>query len=346
MSAAADSNAEMPSDDPGNAIDTSIILATCTRSAMLRVALASLITQTWSPQKPLEIIVVDDASTDDTPAVLAEFQHLSPIPFTILQGHGQGVAAARNLGAAHARGTWLASFDDDQIALPNWLQELRRLADSTRSSCIGGALALQLPEGHTLADFGPRARRILGEHLFGELPTRYDGGSMHPATNNVLIRRDLFTSLGGYDTTFTEGGEDKDLFTRAAAAGHTMWYQPYSPALHIMTPQRLSRANLHWTSLRIGACDARVYQRKQPRVAPLKLAAKRLAVTLLRDLPQLLAARFRNDHTTQLDLQCSLWYTEGLLRALPAILGNHPERSRFLRSIDFRTRNGERPTSS
>ena len=168
---------------------------------------------------------------------------------------------------------------------------------------------------------------------------------MHPATNNVLIRRELFASLGGYDTTFTEGGEDKDLFTRVAAAGQTMWYQPYSPALHVMTPQRLAPANLHWTSLRIGACDARVHQSKQAHTAPLKLAAKRIAVALLRDLPQLISARLRGDKTRQLDIQCSLWYTEGLLRALPAILGKHPERSTFLRSIDFRTRNGERPAA-
>jgi len=311
---------------------------------MLRAALASLVTQSWGDDHPLEIIVVDDASTDDTPEVLAEFQRISPIPFVIVQGQSLGVAAARNLGASHARGTWVASFDDDQIAPPGWLQELRRLADSTRSSCVGGALALQLPEGFTLDAYGIRVRRILGEHIFGELPIRYSG-NMHPATNNVLIRRELFTSLGGYNTSFTEGGEDKELFHRVSAAGHVMWYQPYAPALHVMTPQRLSGANLRWTSLRIGACDVRVYQREEPLIGPLKLTALRIAVTLLRDFPKLFVARVRHDTRQQLDLQCSLWYTEGLLRALPAILGSHPERSAFLRSIDFRIRNGERPPS-
>ena len=88
-------------------------------------------------------------------------------------------------------------------------------------------------------------------------------GKVFPATNNVLMRRSVFDALGGYDTSFTEGGEDTDFFKRAASAGNEMWFQPLSAGLHVMTEQRMERSNLRWTSLRLGASDARVYRRRQ-----------------------------------------------------------------------------------
>ena len=325
-------------------IDTSIVLATCSRAGLLRGALESLISQASDPSRPIEIIVVDDLSSDETPTVLAEFQHSSPVPFTVLQGTGQGVAAARNLGSERATGTWLASFDDDQIALPGWLHNLRELADATGAACIGGALALQLPTGVSIDSIGPRTRGVLGEHLLGDTPVPYPPG-VFPATNNVLIRRDIFVSLGGYDTTFTEGAEDTDFFKRVAAAGHQLWFQPASKALHITPASRLQRGNLRWTSLRLGASDARVAQRELPFFAPLKLATVRMIVALVRDLPQLLLAKIRGGphaHRAITDVLCSLWYTQGLLRSLPATLFPALFRSLFMRSLDFRTRNGER----
>ena len=329
-----------PNPNTSTTIDTSIVLATCSRAAFLRDALHSLIAQADATH-PVEIIVVDDNSTDETPQVLAELQRTSAIPFTILQGASAGVAAARNLGSDAARGTWIASFDDDQLALPNWLNELRSFADQSGAACIGGALELDLPAGYLQSDYGPRARSILGEHILGPAPVRYQG-KLLPATNNVLIRREVFQSLKGYDVNFTEGGEDKDFFERVSTAGHQQWFQPASRALHRMTPQRLDRKNLRWTSIRVGASDVRVHQRKRAFIAPLKLAAIRAAVTLLRDIPQLISAGLRSNKRDELDTLCSLWYTQGLFRALLPILTARTDQSAFMRSIDFRTRNGER----
>jgi len=307
---------------------------------VLRLALESLLAQTFN--HTLEYIIVDDLSTDDTPAILRDFQQRSRHRVTIVQGTGQGVAAARNLGSSRAAGIWIASFDDDQIAQPNWLQSLRDLADTTNAVSVGGALALQLPVGVSIDSLGPRVRRVLGEHLIGDTPILYTHGLL-PATNNVLIRRDIFARLGGYNITFTEGGEDKDFFERVTAAGHSLWFQPAALALHITPASRLERPNLRWTSLRLGASDARVQQRKLRFLAPLWLASLRVPVAYLRDLPLLLFAKLRRDPSATIDdILCSLWYTQGLLRALPAILFPRLASRRFLRSLDFRVRNGER----
>lgn len=320
-------------------IDTSIVLATCSRAHLLRGALASLLSEAKAWEKPVEFVIVDDGSTDDTPAVLAKFQGSAGIPVTIVMGECRGIAAARNLAVQHARGTWLASFDDDQIALPGWLAGLHSLAESTGAVCIGGALALQLPPGHAIAALGPRVRRVLGEHLDGDI---VKPNGMEPASNNVLLRRDIFLELGGYDITFTEGAEDADLFDRMAAAGHAWWFQPAAKALHLIQATRLETRSIAWTCLRLGASDARRFTRRGTGRL-LRTAALRVLVTLLRDLPQLAIAGMRRDRRKQMDVLCSLWYTQGLLRALPAFLGSKPKQTAFLRSLDFRARNGERP---
>lgn len=324
-----------------SAIDTSIVLATCSRAGMLRDALASLLAQDWIEDHAVEMVIVDDGSTDETSQLLAELQRTASIPITVLRGARQGVAAARNLGSNAAQGSWIASFDDDQIASPTWLRELRTFADAHNAAVVGGALALRLPIGASPNAFGPRARGVLGEHLLGDTAHRY-GTRLLPATNNVLIRRDVFVALNGYDTRFTEGGEDKDFFERVFAAGHAQWFNPASSALHVMTPKRLEHSNLRWTSLRLGASDVRMEQRRHPFLGPLKLAALRLGVALLRDLPQRALAKLRGDHQAMLDTSCSLWYTQGLFRALVPIVTARTGNSSFLRSIDFRTRNGER----
>jgi len=325
-------------------IDTSIVLATCSRAKMLHAALESLLLQSWARDHAVEIVVVDDGSTDNTPELLLEMQQRSPFPFIVVQGASAGVAAARNLGGKKARGAWLASFDDDQIAQPDWLRDLHALASEKQAACVGGALQLQLPEKRRVDDFGPRVRKVLGEHLLGDQPMRYTG-KLNPATNNVLMRRSLFDALNGYDVSFTEGGEDTDFFKRARAAGNELWFQPLSAGLHVMTEQRMERSNLRWTSLRLGASDARVYRRKHT-LNLLGLVALRTTIATWRDWPLWLLAKIRGDRRAELDTLCSLWYTEGLLRAFWPILRGHEGHSAFLRSTDFRTRNGERQGST
>jgi GT2 family glycosyltransferase len=318
-------------------IDTSIVIATCSRVHLLRGALDSLLVDATSWRMPVELIVVDDGSTDETPALLSQIKRTSSIPVTILAGERRGVAAARNLGAAHARGKWLASFDDDQIALPGWLASLRDLAEEKNVACVGGPLELSLPQQWNLSHLGPRVRRVLGELLAGDVPRQ----GVQPATNNVLIRRDIFEHLGGYDVSFTEGAEDADFFSRLLKSGHAIWFQPAAKALHITPEPRLQRSNLRWTSIRLGAGDARRTVRNG-QLTLLRLGAARILVATLRDVPQLIIAKLKEDTRMVLDVECSLWYTQGLLRALPAFLGAKHGKSEFLQSLDFRRRNGER----
>ena len=325
---------------PSPAVDTSIVVATCSRVTLLQGALESLLRQTWALDHSVELVVVDDRSTDATAAFLAMLAPKAPFPLRVVAGPAVGIAAARNAGFAAARGRWIASFDDDQVADPGWLGALRRCAEQQNSVCVGGALHLLLPESASSAPLGPRVRAVLGEHTPYPMARRYRS-PFQPATNNALLRRDVFLTEDGFDTRFTEGGEDKELFRRLQANGHPIWFEPAASAGHVTPAARLQPANLRWTSQRLGASDARFHRLRGPWHA-LGFVLLRLLAVAVRDLPRLLLG----PRPASLEILCSLWYTQGLVRAHLAF--QRPRQSHtdpFLASLNFRARNGERSGS-
>lgn len=99
-----------PADEP---ITWTVIIATHNRPAMLRRAVESALNQT----RPCQIIVVDDASTDETPSLLATFPDVQ----TIRTESSVGQSAANNLALPHATGTWIKFIDDDDWLTPDCL---------------------------------------------------------------------------------------------------------------------------------------------------------------------------------------------------------------------------------
>lgn len=349
----------MASDMETNSIDVSITIATCSRSGLLQQALEHLLPQAQAAPFRTEFVLVDDRSTDDTSQVLRSFQRRARVPVTLVAGHGTGIAAARNLLVQHSRGTWLACCDDDQIADPDWLTQLYNAAQRSSADFVGGAMYLRLPEGVALSSFGTRARRLLGEAGLDQPEGVFSRGTW-PATNNVLMRAETVRQLGGFNRNLTEGGEDRDLFQRALASGHTLWFTPAARMGHIIPERRLTRHSLRWTAMRIGAGDTRMlnlqhgsaddaqtapsgHQLSAPLLAVARLATTRTAALLLRDLPQWSIARLRRRPVTALDVLCSVWYTLGVLRSLSVMLRPGTRTSRaFLQAMNFRQRDGER----
>ncbi len=324
-------------------IDTSVVLSTCTRVAMLRNMVETLLPQMVQLPFTTELVIVDDGSTDNTAEFLVELQQQSPVPVRVVRGHRRGIAAARNLALEHARGKWIASCDDDQLADFHWLKFLRAAAEEHSASFVGGSMELSVPAGHTVDHYGRRVLRLLGHcAASGECARPLRRGT-RPATNNVLMRASAVRGLGGFDQQFVQGGEDTDLFARAEEAGYTLWFEPRAKMQHVMTPSRLSRHGLRWTAMRIGAGDVRMEQHLHPYTGVLKRVVTRIVATLLRDLPLVALAGLTRGKRLGLEARCSLWYTKGLLLAIPALLFPQQQVSTaFLQQLDFRRRNGER----
>jgi glycosyltransferase involved in cell wall biosynthesis len=173
----------------------SVIIPAYNAAATVARAIDSCLTQT---RVPLEIIVVDDGSTDDTAAVVANF----PAPVRLLRKANGGPASARNLGARLARGDWLAMLDADDWWFP-W--KLERQLSLDQSADIG------LISAH----WDNCAFEMPTDVTFDRL---WDANCI--ANSCVLIRRTAFEQLGGFDESRDLiSVEDYNLWLTIAAAG-------------------------------------------------------------------------------------------------------------------------------
>jgi len=137
-------------------IDISVNVCTYNRAEMLRGALESLICQKTDGKFSYEIVVVDNASTDDTKAVVKQVSKNSPVPIRYIFEENKGVAQARNRGVKGSQGAWIAFFDDDQFAEADWLRELYSTALLTRAPIVGGAVHVDLPTEQATSAACPR----------------------------------------------------------------------------------------------------------------------------------------------------------------------------------------------
>jgi len=189
----------------------SVVIPTFNRRVLLRELLASLLRQSF-PSAAIEIIVIDDGSTDGTRAMVEEMAGSAPCAMRIhLQDH-QGQAAARNHGVARATGEIIAFIDSDCTAHPDWLQNaVRRLGPDT--AFVSGSVHDK--PGQPVTFFSLRH----GAPGY-EFPT-------YP-TCNVLYRKDKFLAYGGFDPAKVlpvgpggakKGCEDADLAWKMKRAG-------------------------------------------------------------------------------------------------------------------------------
>ena len=242
-------------------MDISVLVITYNRAEQLGQALASLIRQEIGGSYSFEIVVIDNASTDGTKALISEMAQDACVPLRYQFETAKGVAHARNRGIIEASGEWLAFFDDDQIAEPHWLWELVTVAKNMKASCVGGCIRLRFPTQEDLDKLSPICRAILGESIPGKEPRKYPGKSL-PGTGNVLLERKIFAEVGQFDTTLSRGGEDADFFRRVKRKGIDMWYAPEALAHHVIPPYRLEVGYLIWCSMRDGVNYAYMDQKE------------------------------------------------------------------------------------
>ena len=108
----------------------SVILCTYNRCESLRTALQSVAACRFPESTPWEVLVVDNNSKDQTPAVVEEFVQQYPGRFRYLFEPQPGKSHALNSGIQEARGDILAFMDDDVTVDPGWLQTLTNVLQS------------------------------------------------------------------------------------------------------------------------------------------------------------------------------------------------------------------------
>jgi glycosyltransferase involved in cell wall biosynthesis len=169
----------------------SVVIPTYNGAAFLETAIDSVLSQTYPP---VECIVVDDGSTDETPAIIDSF---GPRVRTARQPNA-GFARARNRGARLARGDFVSFLDDDDCWRPTKVeQQVRALAERPEAAVIYTAVELIDDRGDHLGTIpAPPATSAFRNTILMEWP--------HLALEQgALIRREAFVELGGFDERLT-----------------------------------------------------------------------------------------------------------------------------------------------
>jgi hypothetical protein len=158
----------------------SVVITTYNRSDILMRALRSVLDQDFPSY---EVVVADDGSTDDTPAVLADCT--DPRLRTVRIANG-GISASKNAGGKAARGRYLVFLDDDDEALPGWLARFAQLIEETDCAiawCGGSIKSPGAPTATVLpAPLGACFDDFRGIQLVG----------------TFALDREVFLSVGGF----------------------------------------------------------------------------------------------------------------------------------------------------
>jgi GT2 family glycosyltransferase len=204
-------------DPMAKSTDASLIISTRNRCDELRRALNSAVKQSV----PLEILVLDDSSTDGTPEMV---RHEFPQVTILTSARQEGYIAQRNRGSFLAHGRFVFSIDDD--------------AEFSSADVVA----------QSLLDFDhPRIGAVAIPHIdkgsgtvFPQLPRSQDGQYVTAQFRGTAyaVRRDVFQRLGGFRSVLLHQGEEKDFCLRMLSDGLFTRLGRSDPIIHYESPKR------------------------------------------------------------------------------------------------------------
>lgn len=191
------------------------VIALCyNHAAFVEESLQSVITQTYPH---VELIIVDDASTDDSKSVIRSFIEKHPDVKFIDIAHNLGNCAAFNKGLAIAKGEYIVDLATDDVLMPDRLEKQLQLfneLDETYGVIHTNAIYID-ENGHELRD---HTQYLKSKGLLQQMPA----GSVYKdiiqqffvAGPSMLVKKKVFDQLGGYDEILTY--EDFDFWVRSS----------------------------------------------------------------------------------------------------------------------------------
>jgi glycosyltransferase involved in cell wall biosynthesis len=229
-------------------VKISAIICTHNRSDLLPKAIGSLISQTITASN-YEIIVVDNASTDNTKLVCEGF--LSLPNFRYIYESVSGLSVARNRGLVEAQGKYVAYIDDDAIASPHWLELLVQAFETVHPApvSVGGKIypiwEVEKPGWFpdekkpylTILDYGD-------EPLFITYPRILYGTNMAFVREALLAINSFRTDVGRCKGNLLSC-EESDIFSKFARKRLPVYYLPEASVEHLASKERLIKKWLY-----------------------------------------------------------------------------------------------------
>lgn len=188
----------------------------------------------------LELIVIDDGSSDGTAELVEELSTGDPRMRVVRQANG-GTAAARNAGIAQAVGEFVSFLDNDDLWMPRYLELMTMALDSTPEA------GLSYTDAWILDDETKRIRAKTVMEFFPTVPANAPAPTLLRtmlSTNfimsSVTVRRSVLEQVGGFDSTVS-GVDDYDLWLRILLAGHSVVRAPGTSLIQRDRPDSQSK---------------------------------------------------------------------------------------------------------
>ena len=193
-----------------------IQLCTYNRASLLERVLDACFEQTV-PADSYEVVLVNDGSSDDTPAVIERARTRATCGFIVVDQQNSGLAKGRNAGIARARGERLILIDDDVLPLPNFVEEhLRSHEEHPKHIVRGGAINVE-----SFDDLPPPVWNLK------------DYSANYFWTTNVSVPLQTIRAIGGFNESFSEyGWEDIDVGLRLRFGGVKAVFNPEALVYH------------------------------------------------------------------------------------------------------------------
>ncbi|MDL1970809.1 MAG: glycosyltransferase [Candidatus Desulfofervidaceae bacterium] len=217
-----------------------------------------------TPLDLFELIIVNNASTDGTKEFLDELTKQVSNVRIIHNEENLGFAKACNQGAKVAEGKYLVFLNNDTIPLASWLEEMIGAAESDKNVGIVGS-KLIFPDGtiqHAGVVVYDFPYPVSPYHIYYRKPTDIPEANIMKEYQAVtgacmLIHKDVFERIGGFDEEFLNGYEDVDLCFRVRELGYKVIYCPNSMLYHFegqtkgrhnLEKENLERLNQKWVN--------------------------------------------------------------------------------------------------
>jgi glucosyl-dolichyl phosphate glucuronosyltransferase len=198
------------------------------------------------PRAQWELIIIDNASSDETPELLGRHQWPAGWSVRVIREEKLGLSNARNRAIQEARGEYIIFIDDDETPDSDWLCAYERLIGEKQPDAFGGRIRVLFEDSRPawLQD------DLLG--FLGEL-NRFDSITQltTPGTSfyggNFGFRISVIDRVGGFDAmlgrkgTDNTGGEEVDFYRRLLSAGFQVWWSPEAVIYHRIQSVKLSR---------------------------------------------------------------------------------------------------------
>lgn len=194
-----------------------VVICVYNREKTIQQCLESVLAQRY---EGLDIVVVDDGSTDRTAEIAEQFVKNDKVR-VCHNGGNRGLCASRNRGASLAASGIIAFLDSDCIAQPNWLRELiRPFAECDDIVIVGGKI------------LDPDPKSYWGHATKGINFTAHKSGYVEKITGaNMAIRKD-FLSKNQFDEQLPYSADETDLCHRALKQGRKIYFQDTAEVTH------------------------------------------------------------------------------------------------------------------